>query len=164
MVNFQPIKPKAHSYVLSADQVAEIRAGTLHILKTVGVHFPSEQALHVFAEHGARVDKESQVVRLSPELVIEAMNCAPRIFTHSGRTESTDLVLDGTTSFFSTDGSGTEKIDLKTGEACGSIEANVAMMARLADYLSSISFFWPIVSAQDYGCVRATRFGLRHDW
>ena len=25
------------------------------------------------------------------------------------------------------------------------------MMAHVADYLSSISFYWPIVSAQDYG-------------
>jgi hypothetical protein len=27
------------------------------------------------------------------------------------------------------------------------------MMARVADYLSSISLYWPIVSAQDYGGV-----------
>jgi trimethylamine:corrinoid methyltransferase-like protein len=27
----------------------------------------------------------------------------------------------------------------------------VAESARLADYLSSISFYWPMVSAQDYG-------------
>jgi trimethylamine:corrinoid methyltransferase-like protein len=65
MANYKPIKPKLHINVLSADQVADIRAGTLHILETVGVHFPSERALRVFAEHGAQVNAESQIVRLS---------------------------------------------------------------------------------------------------
>ena len=151
MANYKPIKPKLHVDVLSTDQIAEIRAGTLHILETVGVHFPSERALRVFAEHGVQVNAESQIVRLSPELVMEAMSFAPRTYTLSGRVEGTDLTLDGTTSYFSTDGCGTETIDLKTGESRSSRKDDVAMMARVADYLSSISFYWPIVSAQDYG-------------
>jgi len=133
MPNIEPIRPNLRVDVLSADQVSEIRAATLHILDTVGVHFPSEQALNVFAEHGARVDPESQIVRLSPDLVLEAISHAPRTYTLSGRAEGTDLLLDGKSSYFSTDGS------------------DVAMMAHVADYLSSISFYWPIVSAQDYG-------------
>ena len=153
MANIKPIQPKLHLNVLSADQVAEIRAGTLDILETVGVHFPSEYALSVFAEHGAHVDLESQIVRLSPDLVMEAMSFAPRTYTLSGRAEGTDLTLDGISSYFSTDGCGTETIDLKTGESRSSCKDDVAMMARVADYLSSISFYWPIVSAQDYGSV-----------
>jgi len=151
MANIKPIQSKLRTDVLSTDQVADIRAGTLHILETVGVHFPSERALRIFAEHGAQVDAESQIVRLSPDLVMEAMSFAPRTYTLSGRVEGTDLTLDGTSSYFSTDGCGTETIDLKTGEPRSSCKDDVAMMARVADYLSSISFYWPIVSAQDYG-------------
>jgi trimethylamine--corrinoid protein Co-methyltransferase len=153
MANYRPIKPKLHVNVLNTDQVAEIRAGTLHILETVGVHFPSERALRVFAEHGAQVDVESQIVRLSPDLVMEAMSYAPRTYTLSGRAEGTNLTLDGTASYFSTDGCGTETIDLISGEPRSSCKEDVAMMARVADYLSSISFYWPIVSAQDYGSI-----------
>jgi trimethylamine--corrinoid protein Co-methyltransferase len=151
MANIKPIKPRLRVDVLSANQVAEIRAATLHILETVGVHFPSETALRVFAEHGAQVDPESQIVRFSPDLVLEAISHAPRTFTLSGRVEGTDLVLDGRSSYFSTDGSGTKTIDLETGEQRSSRKDDVAMMAHVADYLSSISFYWPIVSAQDYG-------------
>lgn len=151
MANIQPIKTKLQLDVLSADQVAEIRAGTLHILKKVGVHFPSERALRVFSEHGAQVDMESQIVRLPPELVLEAMSIAPRVYTLSGRAEGTNLILDGSASHFSTDGSGTETIDFVTGEYRQSTKADVAMMAHVADYLSSISFYWPMVSAQDRG-------------
>jgi trimethylamine--corrinoid protein Co-methyltransferase len=158
MVNIQPIKSKLKLNVLSDDQVAEIRAATLHILDTVGIHFPSERALQIFAEHGAQVDMENQIVRLAPELVLEAMSHAPRVYTLSGRAEGTALTLDGSASYFSTDGSGTETIDFKTGETRRSIKADVAMMAHVADYLSSISFYWPIVSAQDYG-----RMGPLHE-
>lgn len=151
MVNIKPIQPKLRIDVLSADQVAEIRAATLHVLETVGVHFPSEKALRVFGDHGAQVDPKSQIVRLPPDLVLDAMSQAPRVFTLSGRVEGTDLNLNGKSSYFSTDGCGTETIDIETGEYRSSRKDDVAMMAHLADYLSSISFYWPIVSAQDYG-------------
>ena len=153
MVNIKPIQTKLRVNILSADQVAEIRAATLYVLETVGVHFPSERALRIFTKYGAHVDSEKQIVRLSPNLVLEAMSHAPRIYTLSGRAEGTDLTLDGTSSYFSTDGCGTETIDIETGEYRGSSKADVAMMAHVADYLSSISFYWPIVSAQDYGRV-----------
>ncbi len=151
MVNIKPIQHRVQTEVLGAGQLAEIRAATLHVLKTVGVHFPSERALNVFVKHGAQVDLESQIVRLSPDLVLEAMNHAPRTYALSGRTAGTDLILDGRGSFFSTDGCGTETIDFETRERRSSCKDDVAMMARVADYLSSTSFYWPIVSAQDFG-------------
>lgn len=158
MVNIQPIKSKLQLEVLTVDQVAEIRTATLHVLSTVGVHFPSERALRVFSEHGVQVDMDSQIVRLPPEIVLEAMSHAPRVFTLSGRADRSTLTLDGSVSYFSTDGSGTETIDFKTGEYRPSTKADVAMMAHVSDYLSSISFYWPIVSAQDFG-----RIGPLHE-
>jgi trimethylamine--corrinoid protein Co-methyltransferase len=153
MVNIQPIQTKLRVNILNPDQVAEIRAATFHVLETVGIHFPSERALHIFSQAGAHVDFEKQIVRLSPNLVKEAMGRAPRIYTLSGRAEGMDLTLDGISSYFSTDGCGTETIDIETGEYRESRKDDVAMMAHVADYLSSISFYWPIVSAQDYGRV-----------
>jgi trimethylamine--corrinoid protein Co-methyltransferase len=43
-----------------------------------------------------------------------------------------------------------ETIDFETRQRRTSNKADVAAGARLADYLSSIGFYWPIVSAQDY--------------
>ncbi|MGB2963127.1 MAG: trimethylamine methyltransferase family protein [Anaerolineales bacterium] len=151
MVNIKPIKNNLSFEILTPSQIGEMRAATLNILENIGVHFPSEKALKVFADHGAQVDYESMVVRIPSELVLEAMNKAPRVYTLSGRTAGTDLILDGSVSYFSTDGSGTETIDIKTGAQRQSTKADVAMMAKVSDYLSSISFYWPIVSAQDYG-------------
>jgi len=151
MMNIEPIQSKLNIEVLSAGELAELKDATLHVLETVGVHFPSERALSIFAEHGAQVDKDRQIVRLSPDLVTDAMSNAPRSYTLSGRADGTDLILDGASSYFATDGCGTETIEIETGDYRGSNKADVAMMAHVADYLSSVSFYWTIVSAQDYG-------------
>jgi len=137
--------------VLSADELAAIQSATLHVLEHVGVSFPSAKALRVFAEHGAQVDVERQIVRLPPDLVTQAMSHAPRSYVLSGRAAGTDLLLDGSNSYFGTDGTGMLTVDFETGEQRPSCKDDVAKMARVADHLSSIAFYWPMVSAQDYG-------------
>jgi trimethylamine--corrinoid protein Co-methyltransferase len=151
MPNINPIQPQFHLEVLDAEQLEAVKSATLHVMATSGVRFPSRRALQVFAEHGADVDWDRQVVRLSPDLVLEAMSRAPRSYVLSGRVEGTDLVLDGTRSYFATDGCGTLTVDFETGEQRSSCKEDVARMARVSDYLSSIAFYWPMVSAQDYG-------------
>ncbi|MGD2104997.1 MAG: trimethylamine methyltransferase family protein [Anaerolineae bacterium] len=151
MLNLEPIQPKLHLDVLTGEQVSAIQSATLDVLEHVGVCFPSERALAVFAEHGAEVDENSQIVRLPADLVSEAMEHAPRSYVLGGRTEDADLLVDGKTSYLATDGCGVETLDFETRERRSSCKDDVAKMARVSDYLSSISFYWPMVSAQDYG-------------
>lgn len=157
MIDIKPIRPKSHQGVLSAGELAAIQSATLHVLEHVGVCFPSEKALSVFAEHGAQVDVEGQIVHLPPDLVTETMSHAPRSYTLAGRAQGADnqhpadLLLDGTSSYFGTDGTGTLTVDFETGEQRYSCKDDVARMARVSDHLSSIAFYWPMVSAQDYG-------------
>jgi trimethylamine--corrinoid protein Co-methyltransferase len=151
VVDIKPIRPRLHLEVLNSDELTAIRSGTLHIMEHVGVSFPSRRALRIFAEHGALVDFERQIVQLPPDLVTEAMSRAPRSYVLSGRARGTDLLLDGTSSYFGTDGCGTLTVDFETGEPRYSRKDDVAKMARVSDYLSSIAFYWPMVSARDYG-------------
>ena len=149
--SIEAIRPTFHIEVLSSAQLEAIRSATLRILDHEGIRVPSKAALRVFAEHGARVDWERQIVRLSPNLVAEALSHAPRSFVLAGRAEGTDLLLDGACSYFSTDGCGVETFDFETGERRRSRKEDVGRMARVADCLRSIAFYWPMVSAQDYG-------------
>jgi trimethylamine--corrinoid protein Co-methyltransferase len=137
--------------VLSQSQLDTIKAGTFHILENVGVRFPSKKALKMFSDHGAMIDWETEIVRLTPDLVEKAMSTAPRSFVLGGREERFDLTLDGQTSYLSTDGCGTNVIDLDTREERRSRKEDVARMARICDALPLIGFFWPLVSAQDHG-------------
>jgi trimethylamine--corrinoid protein Co-methyltransferase len=137
--------------MLSDEQLEAFKTATLQILEEVGIHCPSEKALDIYAEHGAAVDFGSQVVKLPPDVVLEALSHAPRYYTMGARLPEFDLELDGTTMYCATDGCGTETIDFVTGERRASVKDDVAMMARVTDYLSSMAFYWPMVSAQDYG-------------
>lgn len=151
VVSIQPIRPRIKMEMLTSDELQQIKGATLQILQEVGVHFPSDRALGIFAAHGADVDEVNQIVRIPTDLVLEAMGKAPRSYTLSGRTPGTDLLLDGSQSYFCTDGCGVHTQDFETGVLRPSNKDDVAKMARVADYLSSIAFYWPIVSAQDFG-------------
>ncbi|MBC8334507.1 MAG: trimethylamine methyltransferase family protein [Anaerolineales bacterium] len=151
MVDIKPIRPKLKLDVLDSDELESIQSATLDLLETVGVRFPSDEALRIFAEHGARVDEESQIVRIHSDLVKKALSHAPRSYKLAGRVKEADLLLDGSRSYFGTDGVGVETLDFITGASRSSTKEDVAKMARVADALSSIGFYWPMVSAQDYG-------------
>ena len=137
--------------LLTREQLEILKGGTLRILDEVGVHFPSRRALEIFADHGARVDWEKEIVRIPPDLVKKAMSTAPRSFVLGGREERFDLVLDGSRSYLCTDGTGVHVVDPETRQMRPSRKEDVALMARVCDALPMISFYWPLVSAQDYG-------------
>jgi trimethylamine--corrinoid protein Co-methyltransferase len=115
------------------------------------VRFPSQKALKIFADHGAEIDWDTQIVRIAPDLVEKALSTAPRSFVLGGREPRFDLNLDGKNTYLSTDGCGTRVIDLETRQERRSKKEDVARMARISDALPLISFFWPLVSAQDHG-------------
>jgi trimethylamine--corrinoid protein Co-methyltransferase len=146
----QPIVPAYHLRVLRDEQLKQFQSATLEILEEVGIHCPSERALGIYAEHGAQVDFENQIVKLPPDVVLEAMSHAPRFYTMGARSADHDLKLDGTAMYCATDGCGTETIDFVTRRRRASAKEDVAKMARVADYLPSMGFYWPIVSAQDH--------------
>ncbi|MGD2178031.1 MAG: trimethylamine methyltransferase family protein [Anaerolineae bacterium] len=146
----QPITSAYHIRILSHEQLDQFKGATLEILADVGIQCPSEQAMNIYAEHGAEVDFDSQIVKLPPDVVLNSLSHAPRYYTMGARLPAFDLELDGSTMYCATDGSGTETIDFVTRERRSSVKDDVAKTARLADYLPSMAFYWPMVSAQDH--------------
>jgi trimethylamine--corrinoid protein Co-methyltransferase len=146
----QPIEPGYKVRILSDEQLQDFKSATLEILEEVGIHCPSQKALAIYSEHGTNVDRDSMIVKFPPEVVVEAMSHAPRFYTMGARSHDFDLVLDGKHFYCATDGCGTETIDFQTRERRDSTKDDVAIMARVSDYLTSIGFYWPIVSAQDF--------------
>ena len=84
MPDIYPIRPTLHLDVLNPNQRTAIKEATLDVLDRIGVRFPSDRALRVFTKHGAKVDMERQIVRLPPDLTLEAMGRAPRSYTVGG--------------------------------------------------------------------------------
>jgi trimethylamine--corrinoid protein Co-methyltransferase len=146
----EPIQPAYHIHILSDDQLAQFKSATLEILGETGFHCPSDKALKIYAENGAQVDFENQIVKLPREVILKALSHAPRTYTMGGRVEDYDLDLSRNVTFEATDGTGTKTIDYVTRVLRSSIKDDVAKSAQISDYLSSISFYWPMVSAQDH--------------
>jgi trimethylamine--corrinoid protein Co-methyltransferase len=148
-----PIEPLAPAYqirILTDKKLDQFKSGTLQILEKTGFKCPSDRALKIYAEHGAQVDFETQIVKLPPDVIEKAISHAPRHYTMGGRTGAYDLDLYKPVTYEATDGTGTKTIDYATRELRSSIKDDVAKSARISDYLSSISFYWPMVSAQDH--------------
>ncbi len=146
----KPIYPAYHLRILSDEQLAQFKSATFELLEKTGFQCPSERALKIYAENGGKVDFENQIVRLPPDVILEALSHAPRYYTMGGRTEAFDLDLSKGVLYEATDGTGTKTIDYVTRQLRSSVKNDVAKSARIADYLSSISFYWPMVSAQDH--------------
>lgn len=145
-----PITPKHTWTILTEEELNLLEQATFEILKDVGVHFPLEKALALFAEHGAEVDFDAQIVRLEPDLVKEALSNAPRYFHLGGREPAYDFSLQEGHTFYATDGCMPFVVDFESGEKRHSRKDDVAMMARMADYFPMLGFYWPMVSAADY--------------
>jgi trimethylamine--corrinoid protein Co-methyltransferase len=147
----EPIKTPYKLNFLGEQQLDSLQEATLNILENTGVQFQSEKALAIFADHGANVDHETQIVKIPRDLVQKAMSTVPRYFSLGARNPDFDLQLQGGVTYFTNDGCGHNVVDFNTGERRASTKSDVGMMARINDYLSSMSFSWTMVSAQDCG-------------
>jgi len=144
------IKPEMRIKTMADEDVEKIHQATLTVLEQAGVKFPSEKALHIFAEGGAKVDFNQQIVRIPSDLLMEHLAKAPGKFVMGSRgDENLDAILDGSRIHCGTAGTGTTTVDLETRQRRASNKKDIAITATIADYLPSISFYWPMVAAQD---------------
>ena len=146
----EPLRPAYRIQYLTDEQLDQLQQATLDILENIGVKFPSKRALDVLDGHGAKVDKASQIVKFPRELVFKAMKTVPRYFLMGARVLDYDLQLQDGVTYFTTDGCGVQVVELDSQVERASRKSDVAMMAQVSDYLPSIGFIWPMVSAQDY--------------
>ena len=66
----EPIRTTYKVQFVSDEQLDQLQEATLQILEDVGVRFPSEKALAIFADHGAQVDRDTQIVKIPRDLVL----------------------------------------------------------------------------------------------
>ncbi len=132
-------------------QLEPLHDATLRLLETTGMRFESPKALAILKRAGAKVDEGSDLVRLPRRLVEEALALAPREFTLGARDAACDLRVGSGFIYGTTDGCGVEVVDWRTGERRSSTKADLAAVTRMQDYLGSICYWWPTVSAGDCG-------------
>ena len=144
------IKPDMKIKILDEQEIEKLHAATLVVLKKTGVRFPCKKALDIFAQAGADVDFKKEIVKIQPDLLIKTLAKAPTEFVMGSRgNQELDMNLDGTKIYCGTAGTGTATVDIETRKRRPSVKEDIAVMALISDYLSSISFYWPMVAARD---------------
>ncbi len=150
--SIQPIKSKLKISVLDDGDVKKINQTALNILEEVGVFFPSEKALKIFADARARVDFDKKLVKIPGHMVTEYLKKASGRYTLAGRRPELDAKIgsnEGT--YFYCSGEAPNVVDLETGARRRAVKSDVENMAKIADYFPIVSLVWPTVSSGDKG-------------
>ena len=80
--------------LLSDDELAEIHRATLDVLNDTGLMVLNDEAQEIFYAHGCPVDKKSNIVRIPPYLVEEAIASAPSSLLLAARDPKYDIILE----------------------------------------------------------------------
>jgi trimethylamine--corrinoid protein Co-methyltransferase len=129
------------------DELRQIHNATLEVFQHEGIYVNSEEALKLFEDGGAIVDKSERCVKIPPYMVEDAIRSAPSTVVLAGREPKFDCVLDGSRVNFTTFGAGIFIYDADTGEYRSTNVQDVADTARMADALDNVNIYSHAVSA-----------------
>ncbi len=135
--------------VFTDDELREIHLATLEVLSRTGVFVEDAEALQIFEDGGADVDRERRVVCLPAHVVEGAIRSAPAKVVLCGRTPDHDVVLEDGRVGFTNFGEGIQVVDPYTGELHESRKADVADCTRLIDALPEIDVVERPLGAHD---------------
>jgi len=135
--------------LLTETEVRQIHEASIEILEKTGVLYDTKAALDVLAAHGQKVDYDSGIAWIKPDLVERCIKSAPRHFVLASRDGRNDAVIDGTQMHHMTDGQASFTIDEKTGERRSSTLHDLCLSTLLADALTPVKIMWSTVFPTD---------------
>lgn len=134
---------------ITEDEVDDIYVGALEVLERAGVKVEDSEVLDIFADAGCKVDRETQRVRIPPEVVEDAIRLCPRRVKFCGRDPRHDLIWETGRSTFTNFMEGIQVTDLETGAIRPSTKTDVGDMARITEFLPEMDLTAVSVGARD---------------
>lgn len=131
--------------ILSDDEVRLLHTRALDVLGKVGIRYESRRCLEILEAVGQKVDYETGVAWLKPDLVERCIKSTPRVITLGARDPKYDFKTDGTKFYVSTNGQATFAQDHKTGLRRQGMVQDLRDSTKVAHYLDVIDFVWPMV-------------------
>jgi len=134
-----------------AQSIADlVHEQSVDILGDVGFCVPDPELLTRLAGEGFLVNPENQMVRISPDLLDQALKNLPKdikFYTRDGEV----LKKFGQEACFMGAGTPVNVFDLRTGEHRSSSRADVRQIVTIQDALSQVDIVRPTVTATDQG-------------
>ena len=131
--------------------IAEIvHEKSIEILEEVGFCVPEEDVLARLESVGFPIDRENQMVRITPDLLDTAQKTLPRDVKLYDRTGENPTPFEKSSCFM---GAGTpvNVLDLKTGERRSATRQDVYQFVTIQDALNQVDIVRPTVTAIDMG-------------
>ena len=105
--------------ILSAAQIEKIDAAAMEILGSTGLKFNSTDSLEILAQHGARVDMDSGLVKFDAGVIRKYIARIPATFTLHARNPKKNVVIGGNHLTFAPVGGPPNISDLDKGRRPG---------------------------------------------
>jgi trimethylamine--corrinoid protein Co-methyltransferase len=123
------------------DELDALHGATLEVLAEAGIKVESDEAVAMFHDAGARVERGGRynIVKFPHYLVEECIASAPRNAIYYGRDPEKDFILEPHRIGFSTFGECVQVIDPYTREVRSSVKSDLAGATLACDYLDEIS-------------------------
>jgi trimethylamine--corrinoid protein Co-methyltransferase len=135
--------------MLTEEEIEMIDRASISILEETGVAVYEKESLDILEGGGASVDRSTSRVKIPEKLVRESVESLPKKVTLAGRDEARSVALGSGESHFMNSLQGIRVLDMDTGTIRPSTLQDVAMFARLVDYLDKIDIFGVTVVAHD---------------
>ena len=126
---------------LSDDEIAYVHEASLEILAETGLLVRNEKARKRFAEHGASVDHETEMVRIPVTVVEKYRAMVPPTITLRGRDPAYDITFPRKLPVIATASSAPDIVDPVNGIARRSRSDDIARIAHVVNELEGFDLF-----------------------
>lgn len=140
---------KYTTQILNELEQERIHKQSLRILEEVGIRFHGEKALDILARHGAIVDRNTKIVKISSHLVEQALKTAPKSFVLGGRNPQYDLAMPSPISYYCMDGTAAFALDFESGERRYGTCQDIRNAMRIFQQLDLGRMAWAPTTASD---------------
>lgn len=126
---------------LSDDDIQYVHDASLEIIEEVGLLVRNEKARKRFAEHGAIVDHETEMVRMPSAVVEKYRKLVPPTITLRGRDPAYDITFPRKQPVIATASSAPDIVDPVSGVTRRSRSDDIARIAHLVNELPGFDLF-----------------------
>ena len=148
-VNYRQLRnPFPMMPVFSEDQVAAMHDSALCMLEELGMKVLLPKARAIFAKAGARVDEEAEMVFLGRDIVLAALDSAPKSITARAGRRERDVLLELGSLTFQCGAGAPHATDLERGRRPGS-GRDFREFTQIVQHFDVLHMMPPVVEPQD---------------
>ncbi len=126
-----------HIEPIDDDGTLNIHNAAMRVLEEIGIIFLCEEALHILAASGCKVDRDTKNVRMGRDFVMEQVRKAPSSFEIIPRNSERSVQVGGNTILFGNVASAPNCSDLDRGRRYGDLNSYCDLI-KLTQYFNCI--------------------------